>query len=315
MFRSVLHRRQFLSYSSVSAIAALSAANRSDVSEEMSHAELHLSSNEYSWVVFYKRENRDFKGSLETSLGDLTRSGLNGLEPSIEKTEEIDRLGPLLRKNKLEMRSIYVNSILHQPNQVETSIGQILKIAEKAKDWGTRIIVTNPSPIRWGGPENKDDTQLRVQAEALNKLGQELNSLGFKLAYHNHDIELRNAAREFHHMMVGTNPKFVSFCLDAHWVYRGAGNSQVALFDAVKLYGARVVEIHLRQSKGNIWSETFDEGDIDYTELAKQLLHAGIKPHLVLEVAVEQGTPKTMDPVEAHRRSSKYARRIFAGFA
>ncbi len=314
MFRRMLQRRQFLSYSSVSA-AALLGARRLEALEGKSPAELHLASNEYSWTVFYKRENRDFKGSLESALPDLTRSGLNGLEPSIEKTEEIDRLGPLLKKNNLEMRSIYVNSTLHEPDQVDKSIGQILSIARKAKERGTRIIVTNPSPIRWGGPENKDDTQLGVQAEALNKLGEHLGSLGLKLAYHNHDIELRNAAREFHHMMLGTDPKRVSLCLDAHWVYRGAGNSQLALFDVVKLYGSRIIEVHLRQSKGNVWAETFGEGDIDYRALANQLLRLGVKPHLVLEVAVEEGTPKTMDPVEAHRRSSEYARKVFARFA
>ncbi|HVN80888.1 MAG TPA: sugar phosphate isomerase/epimerase [Terriglobia bacterium] len=314
MFKSLIQRRQFLSHSSVTA-AGLLGALRLAALEGGSPKELHLSSNEYSWTVFYKRENRDFKGTLESALPDLTRSSLNGLEPSIEKTEEIDRLGPLLKKNNLEMRSIYVNSSLHQPDRSDKSIGQILTIARKAKEWGTRIIVTNPSPIRWGGPENKDDTQLGVQASALNRLGEQLGSLGLKLAYHNHDIELRNAAREFHHMMLGTDPAVVSLCLDAHWVYRGAGNSQVALFDVVKLYGARIIEIHLRQSKGNVWSETFAEGDINYAELAKQLLRIGVKPHLVLEVAVEEGTPKTMDPVEAHRRSSEYARKVFAGFA
>jgi inosose dehydratase len=134
------------------------------------------------------------------------------------------------------------------------------------------------------------------------------------LAYHNHDIELRNAAREFHHMMVGTDPTCVTLCLDAHWIYRGAGNSQVALFDVLKLYGSRISELHLRQSKDNIWTETFDDGDIDYPALAKYLLDIGVKPHIVLEQAVEAGSPKTMGPVEAFRKSSQYARQIFAGF-
>jgi len=81
--------------------------------------------------------------------------------------------------------------------------------------------------------------------------------MGLTLSYHNHDIELRNAAREFHHMMVGTDPAYVTLCLDAHWIYRGAGNSAVALFDVLKLYGPRITELHLRQSKDNIWTETF----------------------------------------------------------
>ncbi|MCJ7673530.1 MAG: hypothetical protein MUO33_00075, partial [Sedimentisphaerales bacterium] len=121
--------------------------------------------------------------------------------------------------------------------------------------------------------------------------------------------------REFHHMMVGTDPACVTLCLDAHWIYRGAGNSAVALFDVLKLYGSRVTELHLRQSKDNIWTETFGDGDIDYPALAKYLLDIGVRPHLVLEQAVEAGSPKTVDPVEAIRGSSQYARRIFAEFA
>ena len=145
----------------------------------------------------------------------------------------------------------------------------------------------------------------------MDKLGGQLKSLGLTLAYHNHDIELRNAAREFHHMMVGTDPKHVTLCLDAHWIYRGAGNSAVALFDVLKLYGPRVSELHLRQSAKNIWTETFDAGDIDYPALAKYLRNIGVQPHLVLEQAPEKDTPKTMDAVESHRRGIEYARRAF----
>ncbi len=116
-------------------------------------------------------------------------------------------------------------------------------------------------------------------------------------------------------MMVGTDPSYVKLCLDAHWIYRGAGNSSVALFDVLRLYGRRITELHLRQSVDNIWTETFSEGDIDYPRLAKHLLNIGIHPHIVLEQAVEKGTPKTMDTVEAFRQSSKYARRVFAKFA
>ncbi len=139
--------------------------------------------------------------------------------------------------------------------------------------------------------------------------------MGMTLAYHNHDAELRNAAREFHHMLLGTDPRNMAFCLDVHWVYRGSGNSQVALFDVVRLYGSRIRELHLRQSIHGVWTETFCDGDIDYRALAKRLLEMGVKPHLVLEQAPEKCTPKTMDAVESHRRSCRYAREVFAGFA
>src|SRR5262249_58729600 len=103
----------------------------------------------------------------------------------------------------------------------------------------------------------------------LDKFGAELTKRGMTLAYHNHDAELRHAAREFHHMMLGTDAKKVSLCLDSHWVYRGSGNSQVALFDVVKLYGKRIVELHLRQSAKGAWTEAFGEGDVDHERLGQ----------------------------------------------
>lgn len=123
------------------------------------------------------------------------------------------------------------------------------------------------------------------------------------LAYHNLYVELRHGAREFHHMLTATDPDCVKFCLDAHWVFRGCGNSQVALFDALSHYADRVVELHLRQSEKGIWTEAFSsKGDIDYDRLSGFLKKKGIRPHLVLEQAVEGETPKTINAVEAHKK-------------
>jgi inosose dehydratase len=125
---------------------------------------------------------------------------------------------------------------------------------------------------------------------------------------------MRNAAREFHHMMLATDPEHVSLCLEAHWLYRGAGNSQQAMFDIMRLYGKRIAEVHLRQSKNGIWTETFGEGDIDYTRFAKELSALKLRPHLVLEQCIEKQSPDTLDAVAAHRQDVQYASRVFASF-
>ena len=307
-------RRKFVQNLALVGGTIVMGAKTLEAAKRKSPSKMHLACNQYPWLVFYQRENRDFNKELDNGLGELASSGMDGYEPLVNNPQEIDSLGPLLKKHGLEMRSLYVNSVLHERQKADQSIESVLAISEKAKSIGTKIIVTNPSPIQWGGSQNKDDGQLRVQAASMDKLGRQLKAMGLTLSYHNHDIELRNAAREFHHMMVGTDPAYVTLCLDAHWVYRGAGNSAVALFDILKLYGRRITELHLRQSKKNIWSETFEDGDINYRRLAKRLLGIDISPHIVLEQAVEKGTPKTMETVEAFRQSSKYARRIFAEF-
>jgi len=315
MLNNAISRRRFVKDLALAGGALAMGASSAGIAGQNRSGKLHLACNQYPWTVFYARDNRDFNQELDKGLSEVAASRFDGYEPLANNPQELDRLGPLLNKHGLEMRSLYVNSILHERDKAQASIESVLAIAHKAKELGTKIIVTNPSPIRWGGPENKDDAQLRVQAAAIEKLGCELKVMGLTLAYHNHDIELRNAAREFHHMMAGTDPAYVTLCLDAHWIYRGAGNSSVALFDVLKLYGSRITELHLRQSKDNIWTEAMCDGDIDYEAVAKHLLQINVRPHLVMEQAVEAGSPKTMSTIEASRKSSQYARRVFAAFA
>ncbi len=308
-------RRQFLNQAAVLGGAALLVARGGHAAEPEPGNKLHIACQEYPWAVFYDRDRRDFGSMVDTALAEVARSGVNGFEPSMYSIQYAEKVGMLLKKHGLEMRSFYVNSDLCCAADVEKSITQIVAVAERAKAAGARIVVTNPSPVRWGGSEGKDDAQLKVQAAALDRLGSRLRDMGMVLAYHNHDAELRNAAREFHHMLLCTDPKNVRFCLDAHWVYRGSGNSQVALFDVVRLHGSRICELHLRQSIKGVWTEALCDGDIDYRALAKRLLEMGVKPHLVLEQAPEKGTPKTMDAIESHRRSCQYAREVFGQFA
>ena len=314
MLNKAIPRRGFIKDLAIAGGAIAMGASSAGSAGQNRSGKLHLACNQYPWTVFYARDNRDFNKELDKGLSEVAASCFDGYEPLANNPQELDRLGPLLKKHGLEIRSLYVNSVLHERDEAQASIESVLAIARKAKELGTKIIVTNPSPIRWGGPENKNDAQLKVQA-TIEKLGRQLKAMGLTLAYHNHDIEFRNAAREFHHMMAGTDPAYVTLCLDAHWIYRGAGNSSVALFDVLKLYGTRITELHLRQSKDNIWTEAMCDGDIDYPALAKYLLKINVRPHLVMEQAVETGSPKTMSTIEAFRKSSQYTRRVFAAFA
>lgn len=273
---------------------------------------LHLSCNLYTWYSYYNRIGKDFYADIDAGLAEVKKSGLDGFEPSLTSTDQVDEMAPLLNKHGLEMRSVYVNSKLHIKDDANKSIDEVLAIIERCKPLGTKIVVTNPSPIGWGTPENKSDKQIIDQAEALDRLGASIGELGMQLAYHTHDSEFRAGAREFHHMMLATDPRNVSFCLDVHWVYRGAENSNVALFDVLELYGNRIAELHVRQSKDGIWTETFGAGDIDYPAVVQALIGLNLKPHIVLEQAAEAGTPQTMNPLEAHRQSQVALRKVFA---
>jgi inosose dehydratase len=299
-----MNRRSFLA--ATAAVVASSSARSAHA------APAHVATNTYPWTTFAARDGGAFPLHADASLAAIASAGLRGYEPIIESADEVAPLAPRLKAHGLEMRSIYVNSRLHD-DAADASIATVTAIARAVEPLGTRIIVTNPSPIRWGGPENKTDAQIVAQARALDRLGADLRGMGLTLAYHNHDAELRAAAREFHHMLTATDPAHVKLCLDAHWVFRGASDSQVALFDAVEHYGERIVELHLRQSRGGRWAEVFTaDGDIEYARLSRWLRAHRLQPHLVLEQAVEEGSPKTMDVVAAHRRGLAHVLETFA---
>jgi inosose dehydratase len=294
---ATMDRRDFLARTAAAGLAVAAGPATAGA------ATLFVATNTYPWTTFASRDRGTFVLHSDEALAAIASAGFTGYEPIINDVAEFEGLEPRLRAHGLEMRSLYVNSTLHDESTSAASTAHVLAIARRAVEIGTLIIVTNPSPIRWGGPENKTDQQIRAQAAALDRLGRELRALGLTLAYHNHDAELRLGAREFHHMLTATDPAHVKFCLDAHWVFRGCGDSQVALFDAVEHYGQRIVELHLRQSRRGVWSEVFGaDADIDYERLGAWLEHHDVRPQLTLEQAVEKGSPSSLDAVTAHRQ-------------
>ncbi len=95
---------------------------------------LHVACNSYSWAVFYQRQGQNFDQMLDEGLAEVAASGLDGYEPSLADVAQVDRMAPLLKKHGLEMRSFYVNSLLHEVDQADQSIEQILTVVRRAKE-------------------------------------------------------------------------------------------------------------------------------------------------------------------------------------
>ena len=275
-------------------------------------ASLPISANEYNWVTFYNREGKEWGKDWDTCLAEFAKTKIPGFEPSINDAAHLEEMIPILRKYQIQLPSIYVGSLMHEEELAQKSSEQLIEIAKKAKSFGTKIIVTNPNPIQWGSGPLKNDRQLLCQSTHLDKVGKSLRAMGVKLAYHTHDVELKAGAREFHHVLQNTSPENLSFCMDVHWIYRGSENSQVAVFDTLKMYGNRIVSFHLRQSQNGIWTETFHpEGDIDYNKFAEEVKKMGIKAHLVIEQCLEEKTIQKLSVVEAHKINYSEVNKLF----
>ena len=297
-------RRRFLRTATAAAITA-PLLGRSVFAAD---SKLHVACNQFCWINMYRRQGKDFNANLDTGLAEVKKSGMDGLETMLGSPAAADQMIPLLKKHGLEMRSFYTGATLHDPAAVDADIKRVVDTAAKAKELiDVRIVVVNPKPLK----EEKTDAQLETQAKGMTDLGAALAEHGIKLAYHFHAPAWRSDGREFYHLMNETDPKCMHLCLDTHWVYRGAGNNVDKVYEVVEKYGPRVAELHLRQSKGGIWTEFFTDGDIDHAKVAAGLKAHGIQPHIVLEQAVEKGTPNTMDALESHRRSRAYVEKLF----
>ena len=308
IFTRPLSRRKFLKSSSLATMGFITA----NTSLMASPSKICL--QEYPWRTFMEREGMDWHKEPIKNYQQLMSSAFKKLEPVIDSFEYFELVKSSIDWKSFDIMSVYLNAILHEQKNLSQNIGQVMEIAEFYAKLGAKFIIINPSPISWDEAVDKTDDELNTQVNALNLLSKSFAEMGLLLAYHNHDAEMRNSGRELHWMLQKTNPQYLRYCLDCHWIYRGSGNNSKELYRIIDLYADRIIELHLRQSSNGIWTESFKEGDIDYRKIAGVLKYKNIKPRLVLEQAVEKGTPNTMGIDESHRLGIQYANKIFVDF-
>ena len=138
MLNKAISRRGFIKDLAIAGGAIAMGTNSATNAGPNRSGKLHLACNQYPWTVFYVRDNRDFNQELDKGLSEVAASRFDGYEPLANNPQELNRLGPLLKKHGLEIRSLYVNSILHESEKAQSSIESVLAIARKAKELGTK---------------------------------------------------------------------------------------------------------------------------------------------------------------------------------
>jgi inosose dehydratase len=264
-----------------------------------------VGSNIYGWGQYAERDKK--KLDVEEVISALRDTGYDYLESNmnVAQPEQNAKFAEQLRAKGLQPVSLYTGARAHEAAPAGAVVARILAAARVCQQAGFQVISCNADPI---GRE-KTDEELKTQASALSELGEGLNALGLKLGLHHHMPEMANHAREFHYNFDHTKPDVVGFCYDVHWVWKGG----VMPLDALKQYGDRVVTWHLRQSRGGIWWEDLDTGDVDYAAVAKYANAHKLPRRFTVELAIEPGTKITRSVVENHRRSREFVRTVFEG--
>jgi inosose dehydratase len=260
----------------------------------------------YVWSQVYHRQGKDLEAGLGDIFDEVAAAGYQGVEGQLSFSatpEKAKRLRALLDAHGLSLTSLYSGGCYYDEARARQSLAELLPLAERAVEIGCPAICMNPDVKR----ERKTDDELRLQAEWLNQVGSSLRGLGLKVWLHNHDPEMREDGRELRSNLDRTDPGLVGFCADTHWIYRGDGN----VFDYLDRYGARLGSLHLRNSTGGVWSETLGDGDLDHRAIAARLAALKFDGPLIVELAIEPGTPQTRPLVENMRLSREYLREVF----
>ena len=265
-----------------------------------------IATQDYGWSQLARRAGLEWPDATDWAMAQAVQAGFSEWEPFVATPADLTRIAALAARHGLALQSIFVSAPLHNPDELPAGQARILDICQNAADHGCRFVMIYPAQGQ------KPDAALIAQTRALNQIGAALKPLGLTLCYHPEVPEMLLAAHEFHHMMLGTDPDLVRLCLDPDTVWRGAGGSMIGLMDVLTLYARRIAALHLRQLQGGVWAETVGPGDIDLAQVAQALRRADVSPLLVVEHAYDPATPRTLDPVTAHRMSCEYVRTVFA---
>jgi len=266
-----------------------------------------LSVQIYVWTQQFQSQKRTIAEGLEEALAAIRGAGYRQVEllSDFFQPDLRAKTLSLLKKEQLEIPTLYTGSTLHEAAEGEKSIAAITQTAKELKKAGLQWIVTNPSPKPHG--ERKTDPELDLQARNLNRLGAALHKRGVRLMVHHHTPELVDNAREWRFQLQHTDPRLVSCCVDVDWAVRG-GQEPLAFLREV---GNRLASLHLRNHQQGVWMEDFGAGDIAYSKITDYLEESGFSGYLVVELAYEKGTKITRSLEEDLRLSRLYAEKVF----
>jgi sugar phosphate isomerase/epimerase len=185
---------------------------------------------------------------------------------------------------------------------------QLDEIIEGARTVGMQYIICSSSGGQHRVPSTARDLSLddwRWAAGELNKIGEKVKAAGMMLGVHNHTPEFAvlDGVSVYDELMRLTDPKFVTFQMDAGWVW-ASGNDPVTV---LKKYGPKRFQLlHVKDMvkgpDGKEVMKVLGKGSIDYAPIMKEA--TGLKYYFVEQEAYD------MEPFEELRLDLDYMKKL-----
>jgi len=278
-----------------------------------------------AWAECFQRRDQSVAAHLDEIFAAARAAGYDYVEGflDLDFPQNNVRFAAAMRRAGLRPVSLSADVRLHDA-EAPAAIDKLLAAAKICRESGYLAINLHPETI----DRDKTDDELRAQADALDRIGRELNRLELVLGVHTQQIETQHGAREMRSNLRRTDPAHVGLCFDPQWLYRG-GRSPLA---TLREYHDRIVSWRIRQSVSNEWRQTLVDGDVDYASLARFQAEHQFRGSYTVELAyaakgAADGKPRAKSEdnraatdgadqdlatlTENHRQSREYFRKVF----
>ncbi|MEN1833090.1 sugar phosphate isomerase/epimerase [Pseudomonas lijiangensis] len=176
-------------------------------------------------------------GTLEQQLAMAKSAGFRSLEVVGNQGVTANELKFLLDKYQLNVVSSH--------EQLATLRNNLPATIAFNQTIGNKVLV-----LPWLDPADRptDAAGWRKLGGELDRLGARLREYGMKLAYHNHDFEMKKyqGKTAFEWLVSSTKPENLLLEVDVAWIYRGGHDP--ARF--IRQYAGRLFAIHAKDNSG-----------------------------------------------------------------
>jgi inosose dehydratase len=285
--RSMMTRRQMMQKAAVAAAGScLTSVSWADAWGP-SEPGIGLGAQTNAWAIDPAR----FETFLSV-LNQISKIGYSGFETGFFnlrpqfKSPELARSS--IRKSGLTFFGIHI-AIPFELNDPATHLPPAALYEEVVRGGvalGAQRLIFSGAPATGTG-------DLKVKIARLNAAGAFSKSLGLPLAYHNHWWEFQSKVGEIEALYTETDPRLVSFLLDAGHAYRGGAD--VPAF--IRKHHDRIIALHLRDYR-NGEQVPLGEGTFPLAEVAATLQHLNWKGWVLNEEEREDGSKQGLSVIE-----------------
>ncbi len=249
-------------------------------------------------------EDRDLYRAAEQVFSDLGEAGYDGIElmhTMLEPEGSGEEMGKLSERFGVPVIGSSYGGQMWDAGESDAILERAERICSQLEALGAHQLAISTGSTG----EPKTDEELDTQAEVVRAIIETCEDHGLQLNVHNHTYEMDWDMREFRGMLERIPD--IRLGPDLNWLRRAG----VDPWEFVREHGDRIVYMHLRPQKGDMWVQTFGESDEDWTQLAEVIDEIDFDGWVGVELAFRAEHPVTRGMGQNYRLCLEYLRGIF----